>query len=258
MELMNSSIPKPPYPKPPIVEAVLAFHFAQALPEKTLKRFAQQSKKRFPAQEQMLSFTIDAANPTKSVPLQPRGFKLTNADAGRVIIFMPEAISVCRIGPYTHWEELIANAQETWADLKKVTGHPTLSRISTRYINRIDLKTPTAKPPTAEKPVPLALADYFNLGLTVPQAIVDMDLENFHVICNVIDRDNDLKCALQLASGPSPLIGHIAFTLDIDVTTTKPVPMREDDMWPLAQILRHRKNALFEASITDRTRSLFA
>jgi uncharacterized protein (TIGR04255 family) len=255
---MSSSTPKPPYPNPPIVEAVLAFHFVQVLPEKVLKRFAQQSKKRFPAQEQMLSFTIDTTSPLKSVPVQPRGFKLTNADSGRVIVFAPEAMSICRIGPYTHWEELIANAQETWADLKKVAGHPTLSRISTRYINRIDLKTLSAKPPTAEKPPSLALADYFNLGLIVPPAIVDMDLENFHVICTVNDRDNDLKCVLQLASGPSPLIGNIAFTLDIDVATTKPVPMREDDMWALAEVLRHRKNALFEASVTDKTRRLFA
>ena len=84
-----------------------------------------------------------------------------------------------------------------------------------------------------------------------------MPLENFLVSCNVIDPENDLKCLVQLATGPSPLIGHVAFTLDIDVSTTKPVPLREADMWALAETLRRTKNTIFEASITETTRSLF-
>ena len=56
----------PSYPNPPIVEAVFAFHFCEPLSVKTLERFGRRLKKRFPAQEQMFSVKIDAANVAKS------------------------------------------------------------------------------------------------------------------------------------------------------------------------------------------------
>jgi uncharacterized protein (TIGR04255 family) len=251
---MSHPVLKPPYANPPIIEAVLAFHFSESLKPQTLERFARQLKKQFPVQEQMLAFTIDPANIANSRPPQPRGFKITNADAARVLVMLPETISVIRLPPYTRWEDLLENAKNIWAALKKITGHPPLARLSVRYINRIDIKRPAET-----REAPFALAAYFNLGLILPQANIALPLEGFHLNCQLGDQNNLLRSTIQFAAVPSPpLIDHIAFTLDIDVSTVAPLPMRDADMWTLAETLRQRKNAIFEASITDQTRSLFA
>ena len=257
MESTQDRAPTPPYPRPPIIEAVFAFHFLHPLDRRTIERLASSLKKKFPAQTRIMDVTIDTARATVPHSVQPNGYILRDADNSLTLIIEPEALSAARLPPYTTWEDLIDHAKSMWAKLKKVAGHPQLIRLSTRFINRIDIRSSQAAEQKSEKNS-INLATYLQFGLTIPPAFASLPLFSFSLSCHLGNTRDTLRHTIQVASVPSPLIDHTSLILDIDVATTEAVPMLESEMWAIAQSLRVRKNEIFEASITDATRRLFA
>jgi uncharacterized protein (TIGR04255 family) len=255
---MASHVPSPPYPRPPIVEAVIGFHFTQPLDGRVLDRFVKTNAKKYPAQERLfdLSFTATDRKGTKTA--KPNGYRIRDADSAVVLVMRPETISVVRAAPYTSWENLIACAKDVWGKLKKVGGHPELSRLSTRYINRIDIKSPPPYTAPSDQPLGVSIATYVKAGIVLPTALQQCPLVGFQMVCHLQGPDDHFTRVLQLRTEQSPLIDHVALVLDIDVATNDPVPMRDQDIWALAGELRVVKNSVFEASITDETRRLFA
>lgn len=253
---MTDQVPVPPYPKAPIQEALLGFHFEPHLERRALERLARAQRKSFPAQQQMFDITVEANKKPSPGAVKANGFILTNADRAVSIVVRPETISAARLPPYTTWDDLVEHAKGVWESIKKVAGHPKVSRLSTRFINRIDIRTrPFA---SSAPPQSLNLSDYFQFGFTIPQQLTGFPIENFHISWHSGDLTGSLKHTIQLAATPSPLIDHASFVLDIDVATTEPIPMRDNEMWEIAKALRERKNEIFQACITDKTRRLFA
>jgi uncharacterized protein (TIGR04255 family) len=254
---MAMPTPTSPYPRPPITEAVFAFHFANHLDRRVIERFARANRKQFPAQEQMYDISIDTTRPAEA-RARPIGFKVTEAEKALIVIIRPETIAIARLPPYKSWEDLLSNAKDVWDTLKKLAGHPQLSRLSTRYINRLDIKL-TSAVPNVPGTTSVNLADYLKFGITIPPDLLTFPLTNFHITCGFASDPSHEKFqhTITVASIPSPLIDHAAFMLDIDVATIEPIPMREEQMWAIAEALRRRKNQLFEASVTDTARRLF-
>ena len=204
----------------------------------------------------MFDINLDQGSTSKPGSVKANGFILTNADKAVTIVVRPETISAGRLPPYTTWDDLVDHAKEVWGEIKEVAGHPKVSRLSTRFINRIDIRTRVSG--SSALPQPLILGDYFNLGFTIPQPLAEFPLEKFHINFYTGSPNGTLKQTIQLATTPSPLIDYASFLLDIDVATTEPVPMRDKEMWAVAKELRDRKNELFQSCITDNTRRLFA
>lgn len=69
----------------------------------------------------------------------------------------------------------------------------------------------------------------------------------------------DIQCNLTINSGavPSPLLDHGSFLLDIDIAMESNPPQKDADINELLERIRNKKNAVFEACITDRARELF-
>ena len=188
--------------------------------------------------------------------VQANGFVLTNADKAVSIVVRPETISAARLPPYTTWDDLVDHAKDVWESIKQVAGHPKVSRLSTRFINRIDIRTrPFA---SSAPPKSLNLGDFFQLGFTIPKQLTAFPVETFHISWHSASPTGTLKQTIQLAATPSPLIDYASFVLDIDVATTDPIPVRDKEMWATIKALRERKNEIFQACITDETRRLFA
>ena len=59
---------------------------------------------------------------------------------------------------------------------------------------------------------------------------------------------------VHMATVPSPLLNHASFALDIDFGREVNVPQADDGLWSYIEQIRDRKNVLFEACITERTR----
>ena len=51
--------------------------------------------------------------------------------------------------------------------------------------------------------------------------------------------------------------GVVSVVLDIDIFCTDDIPDTEEDIWTFFELLRERKNNVFEACITDKARELF-
>jgi uncharacterized protein (TIGR04255 family) len=246
-----SGVPQPPYKKPPIIEAVIAMHFAVPLEIKSIEAFALKRKARFPRREDMLE--VKASFDTKAIrsasTMKKVGRRLHSSDDARVIVIMPAQLAVIQRAPYTDWDTLCGEAREHWKSLTKIVKRRDLSRVSARYVNRID--------------IPIAinghvdLHKYFNIGLSLPQYAQAMALQMFHVNCSLLHASGQYRYTINVASTPSPLIDYMSFTIDIDIVTIGVVPQNEEKMWELIGSLRQLKNDLFESCITSETRKLF-
>ena len=69
----------------------------------------------------------------------------------------------------------------------------------------------------------------------------------------------DIKCVLTLnsSSAPSPLLGHAAFVVDLDIAKEGDLPQNDDAIYALLNQIRTKKNEVFEACIKPRGRELF-
>ena len=52
-------VPKAPYSRPPIIEAVLALHLTDPVPEKKIAAFARKLKRKFPWEERLNQVTAN-------------------------------------------------------------------------------------------------------------------------------------------------------------------------------------------------------
>jgi uncharacterized protein (TIGR04255 family) len=241
--------PNTGYKKPPIVEAVIAISFSTPLDLKTIDAFTRKRKKLFPRAEDMLEATVAINTQAAHSDVKKIGCKLTSADGTHVIIITRTQMSTNHLAPYTNWETLYEEAHQHWDVLYNLMNRRNIGCVSARYINRIDI------PVDASGKVDLH--SYFNAGISLPTYAQVLALDKFHISCSLIHSSEPYRYLLQLMAVPSPLIDHMSFNIDIEVTTTGPVPESENKLWELVNSLRKYKNELFEACITSETRKLF-
>jgi uncharacterized protein (TIGR04255 family) len=136
-----------------------------------------------------------------------------------------------------------------WDAWRSEAGSVKLARIGVRYINRIDIPKP-------KEDAQIQLKDFLNVWPHTPP--LDWGpLSNFAFqVTRPLNRD---ECYLRLYSGTteSPLVGHAALALDLDIFRESSLPMRDDELWILLARIRDMKNSLFESCVTDRSRELF-
>ena len=243
--------PAPPYVKPPIIEAVIAIHFAVPLEQKSIDAFALKRKARFPRSEDVVavSASFDTQAKRTASSIKTIGRKVSSSDGARAIIIMPAQLAVIEQAPYTDWDTLYGEAREHWNAFTKIVKRRDLSRVSARYINRVDIPVDMNGHVDMHK--------YFNAGLSLPPYAQSMALQMFHINCSLLHASGQYRYTLQLASTQSALIDHMSFTIDIDIATTGAVPQNDEKMWELIGSLRQPKNDLFESCITPETRKLF-
>jgi uncharacterized protein (TIGR04255 family) len=243
--------PQPPYKKPPILEAVIAVHFSEPLELKWIDAFALKRKARFSRAEDMveISATFHPQSAQSASNIKKIGRKLTDAGGSSVIIITATQMGIIQLAPYTDWDTLYREAREHWDLLAKIMKRRAVSHVSTRYVNRIDIPVGLNEQ--------LDLHRYFNIGLSLPAYAQALNLNTFNISSELVHSSGNHKYVLQLAYVTSPLIDHMSFTLDIDISSVGLVPVNEDRMWELIGSLREYKNKLFEACITPETRKLF-
>jgi uncharacterized protein (TIGR04255 family) len=241
--------PKPPYPRPPIVEAVIAVHFPTALPIKWIETFAKKLEKSYPLVEDLNTMTANfdaVTNTLASSSSRGIGKRIFSFDRSRAIVLLENQLSICRLAPYLKWEDLCADAIRSWEVLKKIGMHIKVSHASTRYINRIDIP--------AKNNMSIELDEYFKLGLSLPYGF---SLNNFYVNYDLSRPKEQLRCTIQFLVSPPILIDHLSIMLDIDCVSTGPAFPADTAMWERISKLRQQKNEVFEDCITMNTLRLF-
>jgi uncharacterized protein (TIGR04255 family) len=114
-----------------------------------------------------------------------------------------------------------------------------------RYINRIDI--PKTK---------IEIYDYFGLYPKVPEQLPQQDVIGFAL--NLLMPQQDLQCVANIQQAFSEPVKpeHVSIILDIDIFRLQIEDWNDDVTWAFLEKLRDRKNEIFEACITDRTREL--
>jgi uncharacterized protein (TIGR04255 family) len=127
-----------------------------------------------------------------------------------------------------------------------------VTRVAVRYINRIDIPDAAAG---------VRLEDYLR---TYPEISVDFPEEGLmnNFFMQVQLWQQDLGCWLIVNEAPeaSPAEGTLSVRLDLDLFREQvEEPWQADSetaVWEFLELLHDRKNEIFEASITNRTRRL--
>ena len=237
------------YPKPPITEAVIAFHFSDPLGTRERERFQIKVNRDYPRAEELRNVRL-TVGPQVSVEQLVSGHKLSSADGLSIVMLMPEQLSTCRLAPYANWDQLITSARANWDDLLTIVSRPRFKTLSTRYFNRIDI-------PVKSRDKIVDQNQYFNLGIRYPEGDFRPIPATFSMQVVIPSTDGRFQHVVNFGSAFPELIDHASFLLDIDTSTVGELPSRLDDVWSLVNELRDRKNYCFEAFITDDTRKLF-
>jgi uncharacterized protein (TIGR04255 family) len=164
-------------------------------------------------------------------------------DRRRVVQVQATGFSLSILRPYKDWDELRSEARARWNDYVDVMDPKRVNRISTRFINRLELPLPIAE-------IKDWLLTYPELGPDIPQF-----LGPFLVRVTVpLKRGTGI---ITQASEVSTSPGTLPLVLDIDVFRAAEFTPASETLWSALDELRDEKNTLFFGSITDRTGDLY-
>lgn len=252
MEATLSAVPRPPYPKAPITEAVIHFRVGGNASSEEQKKVCKRLSSEYPHSEELAEFsvTLDTTGGAATVQQTPHGFRLTSNDQADVLLIFQNGLAVARLAPYVRWEQLRDRASSAWREWRRNTNSRPLDRLGIRYINRIDI--PIRGAPEIQ------FDTYLNFHPLVP--ILGPGALTGYLIqatCPTGSKHWTASLTSSIVS-PAPIIGHLSLLLDIDIFRTEEIPGKEEEIWQVLEEARGIKNRIFETCITDQSRKLFA
>jgi uncharacterized protein (TIGR04255 family) len=240
------------YKNAPITEAVIEIRVQPptSVDSAALKGLAQSLKADFPKQAPMQFLEMGIAQKPGQI-FQPSisqsivGVRLSKTDDSRVLQIRHEGFAYSHMPPYSDWATFRAEAHPLWKRYREVCPEAKLTRCALRYINRIDIPESKIEP-----------YDYFGLYPKVPEALPQQDVIGMTLNIQMPQKDIQCVASIQQALREPVKPGHISVTLDIDIFRLQIEDWNDDAAWAFLEKLRDRKNEIFEACITDRTREL--
>lgn len=175
------------------------------------------------------------------------GWRFTSTDGKQVAQFRKDGFTFSRLAPYTHWDEVFAEASRLYQLYMECACPEEVTRPAVRYINRMPL-------PEAE------VAD-FSPFLTAPPACPadrQVVLNGFLTQVQVQDPLTGISATITQtiqSGGESP--GFVPVILDLDVYEARSFPPDSKTILARFDALRETKNRYFFSSITEKTASLF-
>lgn len=183
-------------------------------------------------------------NQSKSKEL---GVRLQSVDKTYVIQARTHGLTVSRLAPYETWEELLSEARRRWLDYVSILQPDTVTRVATRFINTLKLpmqpgeefQAYLSKPPDIPDGLPQAISGFMQ-RMVVPNPELGATANLIQLLEEGVVPDD-----------------HVPIILDIDVYKSVSFAPDSDEAWKLLEQLRVYKNAVFFASLTEKTVELF-
>ncbi|WP_414528759.1 TIGR04255 family protein [Nodularia chucula] len=171
------------------------------------------------------------------------GYRFLSPDDKQIVQARLDGFSFSRLAPYQKWEPFRDEAQRLWDIYQIATDSKTVSRVTVRYINRLDL--------------PLPFNDFKEYLLTVPEISpkISQGLSDYFMQLQIPQEDVEAMLVLTEAIIP-PSDNMISVLLDINLFADVDFDSNRHDHWRLLETFRIRKNEIFEGCITDKTREL--
>jgi uncharacterized protein (TIGR04255 family) len=237
------------YPKAPITEAVCDIRIAppEGLGLGHLTEVADRLRAQYPQTEEQEEIRVLSAQPAAPKLERHKLGILGRSDTNdRAYQAQLTGVSVSRLRPYTEWHDLQSEAHRVWETYRDVVRPAGIRRLALRYINRIDI------PGLG----PIRLEDYFQTYIELSKNL-GAAVSNFFFQIHLPQTDIEAMCVVNSGGLPPALSSGVSILLDIDVFRIDNVPQEEKALWDFFDVLRLRKNLVFEALITDKARELF-
>jgi uncharacterized protein (TIGR04255 family) len=245
-ELSNMS-----YKRPPITEAIIGINFSspikQALISSVNKKFHTHYPQHQTTPNMSLGVHIDKANNvTTNINKEEEGHRRFTADMTELLVLWPISFTISQLAPYPGWDHFLERFVRDWGVWKRTVGFQTISRIGVRYINRIDL------------PVTGSVIEHEQFLNVYPKLPDSLDPVSGYALQAAFEL-SDIDCQLKInsASVPSPILGHVSFMIDLDISKEINPPQNDNDIYELLNKIRVKKNSVFESCIRSHARDLF-
>lgn len=246
--MTNPEQPLLSYDRPPITEAVIGITFSSPIKEAELLSVKNKLLTHYPDHQliQHYDVNVDLSNKPTTTLNEHVGHRLSTRDMTELLLIQPATFSLSQLAPYPGWDIFLEHFVRDWATWKRVIGFRQITRIGVRFINRIDI------PVTGSR---IEYEDFLNIYPKLPSGF---DLIEAYAVQISKDLD-DIGCHLKIntAAVPSPILGFSSFVVDIDISKETSVPQSDNDIYKLLGQIRTKKNDVFEACVSDRSRGLF-
>jgi uncharacterized protein (TIGR04255 family) len=247
---------RPPYPNAPIAEAVLDIQcsLGEGVTVDAFAAMQTAESARYPHKQKLEAIKAQFQAQFHDKPEEPfaasaqrtlSGFRSASGDGLQVFHATINGFLFSRLRPYEGWEAFSSEARRLWTSYRTAATPASIARVAIRTINRLEFPAPIADPgeylrtmPTIGEGVGKSIDGYF-MQVVVPQP----DIEGVAVITEAIDQPSSAD--------------RVAIILDIDLWRTVNLPQDDVALWELLDRMRHKKDDIFEACITDKTREAF-
>lgn len=244
------------YKNAPIVEAVIDIQVQppESRDDPDLKGLAESLKAEFPKQDAMhqvemgigpIKLEQQEEAPAPVISTSPVGFRLTKSDNSRIFQIRRNGVTYSHLPKYTEWAIFRAEAKDLWQRYRALRPAAKLKRCALRYINRFDL--PGTK---------IEIEDYFYLYPQIPAQLPQQDITGMTFSLHMPQHDMECVAILNQAQIEPVKPDHLSIVLDVDIFRLGIEDWDDARLWAFLDMLRVRKNEIFESSITDRTREL--
>ena len=241
------------YKSAPITEAVIEIRIQppESFGKAAVEKLAESFKPEFPKQAPMrlLQMGVAAQNQAEDAVFASSqgviGYRLSKADDSRVLQVRRDGLAYSHLAPYTEWTTFRAEASPLWKIYRAAVPEAKLARCALRYINRVDIPGAKIEP-----------FDYFTLYPRIPDQLPQQDVIGMAMNLQMPQPDIECVAVLNQALVEPAEPGHISIVFDIDIFRMGIETWQDSQVWAFLDKLRDRKNEIFEACITDRTREL--
>ena len=239
------------YEQAPIAEAIIDLRvgFTAPLEVAHLDAAFSNERERYPAckrlQQGLGQFEF-GPRVSSSAATEEIGLAFISADEKQVVQFRRNGYTFSRLKPYESWQPFSNEARRVWEVYRRELSPGSIDRLAVRYINRIQL-------PRSIDDLSVWLKSYPEIAAGVSKSVSGFFM---HVTIPQLDLNGALNLIETLDEGSSEKVG-VAVILDVDLFRTVDVPQDEESIWDYFEQLHVRKNDVFEACITDKTRELF-
>lgn len=243
----------PQLSRAPIVEGLIDIQARprQGMSLEDLAQFGERIKSSYPTVKDLREFQTQVFvgqdnTPSPTVAASNVGYRFERQSPPFVVHARIEELLVSRLRPYDTWEQLLAEAKSLWTKYCEVCKPEVITRIATRYINRIEL--PMEK---------LDFDDYLAAPPLIPKGL-PQTIEHFLTRIVVPDRESGAHIAIsQVLDAPNPQTRTIPVLIDIDVYKETDLPVGSDELWTFLGKMRDLKNRAFFDSLRDKALELF-
>ncbi len=240
------------YPRPPIVEAVVEFNFAESFSQKVLlDALGPKLEGSYSGRKEQTrvdaAITVNAelvaTETRKSTPV----VFLTSADGLRLVGCANGALSVHVLAPYPGWESFFERVLEAVDSVPVALARAKLTQVAVRYIDRIVL-------PRGE----VRLEDYLEVLPRRP-ALLPESLSAIHSVTQWLDSTDGTSALLTVAAiPPNSKEGSKEVVYDLLLQRGGELGTLAESGWrQVVDALHTRQREIFEDSITEKAKELF-